>query len=168
MLARLPVVLRCTQARMTSMASLNHTMFYRGHVVNGEFESRADSVVTAAMRHSRHSCCSCHNRERFWDCCRGCCRADGVFGQEASATTFILARLLVVPRYSHARMSSRARSIPTIARTWPSVNWEAAPRFEISSVIRTLMYLERGDDAMQGESLGGVVGSVRVHTTPPG
>jgi hypothetical protein len=65
MFPRLPVVARCSHARMTSMARSNHTKVDRGHDVNAEFESRADSVVTTAMRHSRHSRSSCHNRERL-------------------------------------------------------------------------------------------------------
>jgi len=62
MFPRLPDVLRCSRARMSSTARPNHTIVDRGHDVNGEIELRADSVGTTAVRHSPRSCCSCHTR----------------------------------------------------------------------------------------------------------
>ena len=50
-------------------------------------------------------------------------------GAGASATSFMLARLPVAPRYSHARMSSMARSSPSKTQLKQEVNGMTAPCF---------------------------------------
>jgi len=70
MLPRLPEVLLCSRARMSSMTRSNHTVVDRAHGVNGEYESRARSAVATVIRHCRLSCCCCHDWECIWGCCR--------------------------------------------------------------------------------------------------
>jgi hypothetical protein len=47
----LSVAPRCSHARMSSMARSNHTIVDRGPEIKGEFELRAESIVTTVVRH---------------------------------------------------------------------------------------------------------------------